>query len=119
MYQKCWSFTHKCNISYCEKDKLLLAFQAIEGRVQRLIIPFIGNQLVVGVDDGESINLMGAQERVHILGHKFPSSRSVLGPVGEVAHHLRGSCWRFMENNLWSALRCILFPDTTQTSKCG
>ena len=62
---------------------------------------------------------MGAQEGVHILGHEFLSSRSVLGPVGEVAHHLRGSCWRLTDTNLWTALHCILFLETTQTSKCG
>lgn len=74
-------------------DKFVLALQAIEGLVQGLIIPLIGDQLIFVVDDGESINQMGAQERIHILRHVFPRARSVLGPVGEVAYHLGGSCW--------------------------
>lgn len=67
-----------------------LALQAIEGLVQGLVIPLVGNQLIVAVDDGEGIDQGGAQEGVHILGHVFPITRSVLGPVGEVAHHLGG-----------------------------
>lgn len=46
------------NISY-SGVQFLLALQAIEGLVQGLVIPFIGNQLVFVVDDGESINQMG------------------------------------------------------------
>lgn len=73
--------------------KFVLALQAIEGLVQGLVIPFVGDQLVFVVDDGESINQMGAQERIHILWHVFPRARSVLRPIGEVAYHLGGSCW--------------------------
>lgn len=74
------------------KNIFLLALQAIERLVQGHVIPFIGNQFVFVVNDGESINQMGAQEGIHILRHVFPFPRSVLGPVSEVAHHLGGSC---------------------------
>lgn len=74
-----------------------LSFQAIEGLVQGLIVPFVGNQLVIAVDDGKGVDQGGAQEGVHVLGHVFPFARSVLGPVGEVTHHLGGrSCWRLV-----------------------
>lgn len=74
-----------------------LSFQAVEGLVQGLIVPFIGNQLVIAVDDGKSVDQGGAQEGVHVLGHVLPFTRSVLGPVGEVTHHLGGrSCQRLV-----------------------
>ena len=76
----------------------LLCLQAIEGLVENLIVPFIGDQFIVRVDDGECINQMGAQEGVDILGHVFPLPRSVLRPVGEVAHHLGGSGWNRKKN---------------------
>lgn len=84
----------------------LLALQAVEGLVQGLIVPLVGDQLVVVVDDGESIDQMCAEEGVYILGHVFPSPRSVLGPVGEVAHHLRGSCWKPVKTK---GQHCTLF----------
>lgn len=75
----------------------LLSFQAIEGLVQGLIVPFVGNQLVIAVDDGKGVDQGGAQEGVYVLGHVLPFARSVLGPVGEVTHHLGGrSCWRLV-----------------------
>lgn len=75
------------------RAEIIPALQAIEVLVQSLVIPFIGDQLVLVVDDGESIDQMGAQERIHILWRVFPCSRSVLRPVGEVANHLGGrSC---------------------------
>ena len=68
-------------------------FQAIEGLVEGLIVPLVGDQLVGVVDDGESVDQVGAQEGVHVAGQESSCSRSVLGPVGEVAHHLgRGHC---------------------------
>lgn len=72
-------------------EKFAPALQAIEVFVQSLVIPFISDQLVIVVDDRESIDQMGAQERIHILWREFPCARSVLGPVGEVANHLGGS----------------------------
>lgn len=48
---------------------------------------------MIAVDDGKGIDQGGAQEGVHILGHVLPFARSILGPVGEVTHHLGGiSC---------------------------
>lgn len=44
------------------------------------------------VDDGESIYQVGAKEGVHILWHVLPITGPVLGPVGEVTHHLVGRC---------------------------
>lgn len=67
-----------------------LSLEAIERLVQSLIVPFIRNQLVIAVDDGKGIDQGGAQEGVHILGHVLPFTRSILGPVGEVTHHLGG-----------------------------
>lgn len=50
---------------------------------------------------------MGAEVGVNILWHVFPIPRPVLGPVGEVAHHLGGrSCDeldKVDKNNNWSA----------------
>ena len=72
------------------KRRLLPALQTVEALIKSFIIPFVGHQLVVGVDDGESINQMGAEERVHVLRHVFSSSGPILGPVGEVACHPGG-----------------------------
>lgn len=70
-----------------------LGLQAIEGLVEDIIIPLIRGQFVVTVDDGEGIDQGCAQEGVHVLWHVLPVTRPVLGPVGEVAHHLGGrSC---------------------------
>lgn len=74
------------------KSDHLLGLQGIEGFVEDIIIPFIGGQFVGMVDDGESIYQVGAQEGVHILWHVLPITRPVLGPVGEVTHHLVGRC---------------------------
>lgn len=68
-----------------------LSLEAIERLVQGLIVPFISNQLVIAVDDGKGIDQGGAQEGVHILGHVLSFARSILGPVGEVTHHLGGT----------------------------
>lgn len=71
----------------------LLGLQGIERLVEDVVIPLVGNQLVVMVDDWESIDQGGAQEGVHILWHVLSLTRSVLRPVGEVTHHLGGrSC---------------------------
>lgn len=75
---------------YLSSDHLL-GLQAVERLVEDIIVPLIGNQLVIGVDDGEGIDQGGAQERVHVLWHVLPLTRSVLGPIGEVAHHLGGT----------------------------
>ena len=73
----------------------LLGLQSIERLVEDVIIPLIGNQLIVMVDDGEGIDQGGTKEGVYILWHILAFTRSVLGPVGEVAHHLGGrSCVR-------------------------
>lgn len=80
-------------IQRCLNTGHLLAFQAIERLVQNIIIPFIGSQLIVMVEDGEGIDQGGTDEGVHILWQKLALTRSVLGPVGEIAYHLMvGSC---------------------------
>lgn len=75
-----------------KEQVFLRGLQAVEGLVQGLIVPLIGNQFIVGVDDGEGIDQMGAEEGIHIVWHVLPNSGSVLGPVGKVAYHLGGSC---------------------------
>ena len=70
----------------------LLGLQAIEGLVEDIVVPLIGDQLIVVVDHGEGIYKGGAQEGVHVLWQVLALVRSVLGPVGEVAHHLIGRC---------------------------
>lgn len=70
-----------------------LGLQGIEGLVEDVIIPLVGSQFVVTVDDGEGIDEAGAQEGVHILWHVLPLTRPVLRPVSEVTLHLVGrSC---------------------------
>lgn len=85
-----------------------LALQAIEGLVQGLVIPLVGNQLIVAVDDGEGVDQGGAQEGVHVLGHVLPITRSILGPVGEVAHHLGGRSCGKCTMSLWVILSHIM-----------
>ena len=70
----------------------LLGLQPIEGLVEDIIVPLVGDQLIVGVDDGEGVDEGGAEEGVHVLWQVLALVRSVLGPVGEVAHHLIGRC---------------------------
>lgn len=77
-----------------------LGLQIIESLVKDVIVPLIGNQFIVGVDDGEGIDQSGAQEGVHILRHEFPLSGSVLGPVGEVALHLVCSSYSGVKGTL-------------------
>lgn len=70
-----------------------LGLQGVERLVEDVIVPLIGYQLIVAVDDGEGVDQMGAEERVHILWHVLPLTGPVLRPVGEVAGHLHGrSC---------------------------
>ena len=64
----------------------LLVLQGIERLVEDIIIPFVGNQLIVMVEDGKGIDQGSTKEGVHVLWHVFALTRSVLGPVGEVAH---------------------------------
>lgn len=71
----------------------LLDLQGIERLVEDVIIPLVGSQLVVMVENGEGVDQGGAQKGVHILWHVLPLTRSVLRPVGKVTHHLGGrSC---------------------------
>lgn len=77
-------------INFIEKQ-YLLGLKTIESLVEYIVIPFICHQLILVVDDGKSINQIGAEERVYVLWRILPLVRSVLGPVGEVAHHLGGS----------------------------
>ena len=70
----------------------LLALQAIEGLVEDIVVPLVGDQLIVVVDDGEGVDESGAEEGVHVLWQELALVWSVLGPVGEVAHHLIGRC---------------------------
>lgn len=80
-------------IRVTEYDMVILALQTVEGFVKGLIIPFVCDQLIFVVDDGESIDQMGAQKWIHVLGHVFARPGPVLGPVGKVTHHLGGTCW--------------------------
>lgn len=65
-------------------------FDAVEALVQRLIVPLVGDNLVGMVQDGEGVDQVSTQVRVHIVGHVFPNTRSILGPVSKVAHQLEG-----------------------------
>ncbi len=77
---------------YLDSDHLR-GLQVIERLVEDVIIPLIGNQLVLIVEDGEGIDQGGAQKGVHTLWCELPDTRSVLRPVGKVTHHLGGrSC---------------------------
>ena len=59
--------------------------EIIEVLVEDFIIPLIGGQLVVLVEGCEGIDQMGAQVGVNVSRQVSASTRSVLGPVGEVA----------------------------------
>ena len=69
----------------------LLCLKTIKRLVEDIVIPFISHQLILVVDYRKGINQMGAEERIYVLWCILPLVRSVLGPVGEIAHHLRGS----------------------------
>ena len=47
---------------------------------------------MVAVDHGEGVDEGGAEEGVHVFWQVLALVLSVLGPVGEVAHHLIGRC---------------------------
>lgn len=49
-----------------------------------------GADLVEAVNGGQSIDDMGAQEGIDVIWCEFASTRSVLGPVGHMAHQLIG-----------------------------
>ena len=70
----------------------LLGLQVIEGLVEDIVVPLVGDQLMVAVDHGEGVDEGGAKEGVHVFWQVLALVRSVLGPVGEVAHHLLGRC---------------------------
>lgn len=69
---------------------LLLVLEVIEGLVEDVIIPLVGDQLVIVVNDGEGIDEGGAQEGVHVMWQELAITRPVLRPVGEVALHPAG-----------------------------
>lgn len=73
----------------CHSSHLL---QGIELRVELLIIPLYGAELVVG-HAGKGIDEMGAQTGVHVLRHEAGRLLSVLGPVGEVADQFCSRSW--------------------------
>lgn len=71
--------------------RYILLLQFVEGLVENIVVPLVHGELVVVVDDGEGVEQMGAQEGVYVCGQVLSSPRPVLGPVGEVAPHLKAS----------------------------
>ena len=57
-----------------------------------LIIPLDKADLVEAVDGGHSINDMGAQKGVNVVGSEFANAGPVLGPIGHMAHQPIGRC---------------------------
>lgn len=72
----------------CYVDLRIL--QAVEAAIHLLIIPLNRNNLVEAVDRGQSVDDMGAKERINVVWGEFSATGSVLGPVGHVTHQLTG-----------------------------
>lgn len=73
----------KCYQLTCSEHSLIL--QGIELAVELHVIPLIGGDLVAAGHGGESVEEVGAQAGVDIIGHVDGGRGTVLCPVGEVA----------------------------------
>lgn len=82
---KRWS-VQLCFLMHCVY--CLHFFQVIQWLVQHFIIPFDGCDFISVADACQSIDHMSAEERINVVWQELPIARSVLGPVGHVAHQL-------------------------------
>ena len=57
-----------------------------------LVVPLEGLD-VVALQCGEGVDVVGAQGRVHVLGHEPAGPGPVLGPVRIVTHTAQLACW--------------------------
>lgn len=64
--------------------------ETVEPAVLLLIVPLNNADLVEGVDGGQSVDDMRAQEGIDIVRGEFGTAGPVLGPVGHVAHQFTG-----------------------------
>ena len=70
------------------------SFELVEGLVEDFIVPFVRDQLVGVVENGEGVDQMCAQVGVHVPRQVSTHTRPILGPVGEVANQFGGRhCW--------------------------
>ena len=78
-------------------------FEVVEGLVEDFIVPFVRDQLVGVVEDGEGVDQMCAQVGVYVSRQVFTHTRPILGPVGEVAHQFGGRhCWKGSTTHGWT-----------------
>lgn len=63
------------------------ALQAVQGPIQRLVIPLPGVDLIVTYV-GKAVDDVGAQQGVHSVWEAAPVALPVLGPAGVVADQL-------------------------------
>lgn len=67
--------------------------ETVEPAVLLLIVPLNSADLVEGVNGGQSVDDMRAQEGIDVVRGEFGTAGPVLGPVGHVAHQFTGWGW--------------------------
>ena len=58
-----------------------------------VVVPLGGDELAEAVDGGQSVQDVGAEERVDVAGGEATGGGTVLRPVGHVTHQLGGRGW--------------------------